>query len=119
MAFGPPPSRGRRQEPLGLRYASIGGSCRNIVPEQRISIWERGAASAILTSRFCEGIWSSSLRPDDWLKSYWSQPATSADIQDIERGWALVLDLMRSRGATAGEIAAAKVQADLAISSPA
>jgi hypothetical protein len=82
-----------------------------------ISIWERGGVNPTFTTEFQDGNWSISERPDDWLQAFWARPPTPEDFQDIERGWALVLDIMRARGAPTGDLSKAQAEADRAISS--
>lgn len=81
----------------------------------QISIWERGAAKPSYATTLENGLWSQATKPDDWLREFWLRPPSAEDLSDLERGWALVLDMMRSRGAAAEEIAAKQAEAEIAI----
>ena len=50
------------------------------------------------------GIWSNAEDASDWLRAYWSRQPSHDDLTDLERGWALVIDMMRRRDASAVEI---------------
>ena len=69
-----------------------------------ISIWERGVETATFTTVADAGSWSHAEHASDWLSAYWSRPPNSDDLADLQRGWALVIDMMQRRNAPAGEI---------------
>ncbi len=78
----------------------------------QISIWERGAAAPAYATTLSDGLWSHATKPDDWLRQLWSRPPSVDDLSDLQRGWALVIEMMRLRHAPASEIAALQTEVD-------